>query len=234
MWPVTIQVTREVKFFVHLDSFSECELFKLVLEVQFWCFWTLKFLDFLDNSDSFLDNFDSFSLIRSVFWILKDLQWRQATLNDATSSATRRSLPRQAASFNQWAKISGFKIGYDLAAQVQETIYQSQAANCELSFKLFKSFRILASWIPRKFLVIFSCRSQVLSAFKQWNRQAFEGIVLAFRCSTHLNITLLSVYVIKSSLARQLVSNCMHVLSLALLSGLRLFLGFLQVTFLSA
>ena len=111
---------------------------------------------------------------------------------------------------------------------------QSQAADCELSLKLFMSFRILASWIPRKFLVIFSCRSQVLSAFKQWNRQAFEGIVLAFRCSTHLIITLLSVYVIKSSLARQLVSNCMHVLSLALLSGLRLFFGFLQVTFLSA
>ena len=55
-------------------TISECGFLKLVLEVQFWCFWTLKFLDFLDNSDSFLDNFDSFSLIRSVFWILKDLQ----------------------------------------------------------------------------------------------------------------------------------------------------------------
>ena len=121
------------------------------------------------------------------------------------------------------------------AASTEDSVTdQRQAANCELSFKLFMSFRILASRIPRKCLVIFSCRSQVLSAFKQWNRQAFEGIVLAFRCSTHLNITLLSVYIIKSSLVRQLVSNCMHVLSSALFSGLRLFFGFLQVTFLSA
>ena len=112
---------------------------------------------------------------------------------------------------------------------------QGQAANCELSFKLFKSFRSLVSWIPGRCYCSPSRlhQSQVLPAFKQWNRHSRE-LSLPFGVAIHLNITLLSVCVIKSSLVRQLVSNCMHVLSLALLSGLRLFFGFLQVTFLSA
>ena len=101
---------------------------------------------------------------------------------------------------------------------------QSRAANCELSSKLFKSFRSLVSWIPGRCYCSPSRlhQSQVLPAFKQWNRHSRE-LSLPFGVATHFNITLFSVFVIKSSLARHFVSNCMHVLSLALVSGLRLF-----------
>ena len=80
------------------------------------------------------------------------------------------------------------------------------------------------SRIDHKFYLLLSSEIAKLS----------RELSLPFGVATHLNITLLSVYVIKSSLVRQLVSNCMHVLSLALLSGLWLLFGFLQVTYLSA
>ena len=147
--PTKCQVTSDKchVFMCIWTNISECGFLKLVLDVQFWCFWTLKFLDFLDNSDSFLNNFDSFCLIQSAFWIQTVFQ------EDRVDDIYRLS-----------------------PTNYKHVIEQNSINLKQLTVSVYKylvPFHVLASWIQgRCGCSFFSYRSQVLSAFKQWNRHS--------------------------------------------------------------
>ena len=99
--------------------------------------------------------------------------WDYNERHQATTQGIAVELPSQVAICKNWSKISDFKIESCLKLWSRGLPSQIQVKQLTVSFQSYHSFRRLASWIPgRCRCSSFSYRSQVLSAFKQWNRHS--------------------------------------------------------------